>query len=243
MSHDQRFIRNELLLGKDVIDKLSNTKVMVFGIGGVGGYAVEALARLGIGHLIIVDKDKVDISNLNRQIIALESTLGKDKVEVFKERLKDINPSIKVDSINEFFDESKISWLDLYQPDYVIDAIDTLTPKWTLIKSCLEKGIPFISCCGMANKINPLDVELTTLDKTSIDPICKILRNIARKEHINLKKINVVYSKEQPIKQHQVVNENGVTRKERMPPSSIILVPSNAGLVCAYFVINKIINN
>ena len=241
MSH--RFIRNELLLGKDVVEKLNKTKVMVFGLGGVGGYAVEALARLGVGHLIICDKDKVDLSNLNRQIIALESTLGESKVDIFKERLKDINPNIKVDGIDEFFDESKTYLFDKYKPDFVIDAIDTITPKWSLIKTCLDRNITFVSCCGMANKINPLEIELTTLDKTSVDPICKILRNLARKEGYDLSKINVVFSKEIPIKQNQIINESGITRKERIPPSSIILVPSNAGLVCAYFVMDKIINS
>jgi tRNA A37 threonylcarbamoyladenosine dehydratase len=243
MIKNSRFIRNELLLGQDKVEKLKNTTVMVFGVGGVGGYAVEALARLGIGHLIIVDKDKVDISNLNRQVIALESTLGRSKVEVFKERLLDINPEIKVTTLNEFFNESKLEWLDIYKPDYVIDAIDTITPKWFLIKTCIEKKIPFISSTGMANRLNPLQVEITTLAKTNTDPICRILRGLAKKEHINQKLIKVIFSKEEPFKQTMIVNENGVTRKEKMPPSSIILVPASAGLSCAYYVLNEIIKD
>lgn len=234
----ERFLRNELYFGKDKQNKLKNIKVCVVGLGGVGAYAVEALARLGVENFVIIDKDKVDITNLNRQIIALESTLNKDKTSVVKERILDINSAAKVKEYNLFFNKDSSHILLEEKCDYVIDAIDTITCKWELIKICLDNSIKFISSMGMGNKEDLTKINITTLDKTSIDPVAKKLRELAKKENRvkDMKKINVVFSSELPKKQTVIVNDSGENRKESLPPSSIIFTPSVAGLLCAYYV-------
>ena len=233
-----RFLRNELYFGKDKQNKLKNIKVCVVGLGGVGAYAVEALARLGVENFVIIDKDKVDITNLNRQIIALESTLNKDKTSVVKERILDINSGAKVKEYNLFFNKDSSHILLEEKCDYVIDAIDTITCKWELIKICLDNNIKFISSMGMGNKEDLTKINITTLDKTSIDPVAKKLRELVKKENRvkDMKKINVVFSSELPKKQTVIVNDSGENRKESLPPSSIVFTPSVAGLLCAYYV-------
>ncbi len=239
-----RFIRNELYFGKETCDKLSKLKVCVVGIGGVGSYAVEALARLGVENFVLIDKDQVDITNINRQIIALESTLGKDKVEVCKKRVLDINPKCNVKTYNVFLNKDNLSLILNEHVDYVVDAIDTISCKYELIKLCLDNKIDFISSMGMGNKEDLTKIEITTLDKTNYDPVAKKLRELIRKENKekDMKKINVVFSKENSCKQSVIVNEKGETLKEKCPPSSIIFTPSVAGFLCAYYIYKKVVS-
>ena len=235
---DGRFSRNELFFGENKQERLKNLKVCVVGLGGVGGYAVEALARLGVENFVIIDKDKIDVTNLNRQIIALESTLGNDKTSAVKQRILSINSNAKVKEYNMFFNKDTNHILLDEKCDYVIDAIDTISCKWELIKTCLENNIHFISSMGMGNREDLTKIHITTLDKTSGDPVAKKLRELVKKDNRikDMKKINVVFSNELPKKQQKVVNIEGETRKETCPPSSIIFTPSVAGLLCAYYV-------
>lgn len=238
----ERFLRNELYFGKEKSDKFKSVKVCVVGLGGVGAYAVEALARMGIENFVVIDKDKVDITNLNRQIIALESTLGKDKTTVVKERILDINPNAKVKEYSLFFNKETINIILKEKPNYIIDAIDTITCKWELIKLCLDNNIDFISSMGMGNREDLTKIDITTLDKTNYDPVAKKLRELVKKAGRirDMKKINVVFSNEIPKKQNKIVEKDGKTMKEVCPPSSIIFTPSVAGLLCAYYVCKKI---
>ena len=238
----ERFLRNELYFGKEKTDKLKEIKVCVVGLGGVGAYAVEALARLGVANFVVIDKDVVDITNLNRQIIALESTLGRDKSEVVKERILDINPNAKVQTYSMFYNSETRDIILNENVDFVIDAIDTITCKWDLIKLCLDNNIKFISSMGMGNREDLTKIDITTLDKTNYDPVAKKLREFVRKENRErqMKKINVVFSKEIPIKQTKTVKEDGKILKEVCPPASIIFVPSVAGMLCAYYVCKNV---
>ena len=234
----ERFLRNELYFGKDKSDKFKNIKVCIVGLGGVGGYAVEALARLGVEDFVLIDKDSVDVTNLNRQIIALESTVGKDKCEVIKQRILDINPNAKVKEYPVFLNKDNMNIILEENVDYVVDAIDTISCKWELIKLCLDNNIKFVSSMGMGNREDLTKISITTLDKTNYDPVAKKLRELARKENRfkDMKKIHVVFSTEIPKKQTILVNEEGDTRKETTPPSSVIFTPSVAGLLCAYYI-------
>lgn len=237
---DDRFLRNELYFGKEKSEKLKTIKVCVIGLGGVGSYAAEALARLGVENFVIVDKDEVDITNLNRQIIALESTIGKSKCQAVRERILDINPNAKVKEYTVFFGKENVDIILKENVDYVVDAIDTISCKWELIKCCLNNNIKFISSMGMGNREDLTKINITTLDKTSYDPVAKKLREFARKEKINMKKINVVFSSEVPIKQQKIVKENNDNLKEKIPPASIIFTPSVAGLLCAYYIFKSV---
>ncbi len=232
--------RVELLIGKSGIDKLKNATVLIVGVGGVGSYAAESLARSGIGRLILVDADTVASSNLNRQIMADESTIGQDKCEAMKERILSYNKECEVICIHRFFDKSFQDLLDEFDLDYVIDAIDTITSKMDLIQMCAYRKIPCITSLGMANRLDPSCLEVTTLDKTSMDPLAKALRQLARKRNYT-RKIKVVFSKEQPIKQNVIVDEKGQTRKEMIPPSSMIFVPAAAGLLLGSVVTREIL--
>ena len=238
----ERFLRNEMFFGKDKNDKLKNIKVCVVGLGGVGSYAVESLARIGVEDFVIIDKDKVDITNLNRQIIALESTLGKDKSEVVKQRVLDINPKAKVKAYSVFYNKDNSDIFLKEKVDYVIDAIDTISCKWELIKVCLDNNIKFVSCMGMGNREDLTKIGITSLDKTNYDPVAKKLRELVRKEDRSkdMKRINVVFSSEIPKKQNKTLKEEGKTLKEMCPPSSIVFVPSVAGMLCAYYVYKSI---
>lgn len=238
---DNRFERNELYFGEEVCKKLNSIKVCVVGVGGVGSYAVESLARLGVSNFVLIDKDKVDITNINRQIIALESTLGKEKTSVLKERILDINPNAKVKEHSLFLNKETMNIILEERPDFVVDAIDTISCKWELIKLCLDKGIDFISSTGMGNRIDLTKLVITTLDKTNYDPVSKKLRELVRKDNRikDMKKINVVFSNELPKKQQTIVNINGKTMKETCPPASTMFVPSSAGMLCAYYILSK----
>lgn len=238
---DNKFIRNELFLGEDISNKIKDLSILIVGVGGVGGYALESLARLGVKHFTLVDNDVVDISNFNRQIIAVSSNLNKSKVEAFKERLLDIDDSIVVDTKMMFYNKETQEAIFDKHYDFVVDAIDTLTCKWELIKYCISNNIKFISSMGMANKIDLTKIELTTLNKTVNDPVSKKLREFARKDNINTKDIPVVFSSELPYKQTKIVNDNGETLKQRIPPSSLIFTPATAGLLIGQYILEKTI--
>ena len=229
----EQFSRTELLIGKENLEKLKNSKVAIFGIGGVGSFVLEALTRAGIGNFILVDKDNVDLSNLNRQIIATRKTVGKPKVEVAKERILEINPNAEVEIYKEFFMPETEGILDS-TISYVVDAIDTVTAKIELVKRAQELNIPIISSMGTGNKLDPTKFEVSDIYKTSVCPLAKVMRKELKARKI--KKLKVVYSKELPIK---------VARNEeviKQIPGSISFVSSVAGLIIAGEVIKDIIN-
>lgn len=229
----EQFSRTELLIGKENLEKLKNSKVAIFGIGGVGSFVLEALTRAGIGNFILVDKDNVDLSNLNRQIIATRKTVGKPKVEVAKERILEINPNADVEIYKEFFMPETEGILDS-TISYVVDAIDTVTAKIELVKRAQELNIPIISSMGTGNKLDPTKFEVSDIYKTSVCPLAKVMRKELKARKI--KKLKVVYSKELPIK---------VARNEeviKQIPGSISFVPSVAGLIIAGEVIKDIIS-
>ena len=215
------------LITEEQLKKINNTNILIIGVGGVGGYALETLARMGILNCTIVDHDKIDKSNLNRQIISLISNIGEYKVDCFKNRLLDINPDINVKTIKEFIDKDNIDNLFNKRFDYIIDACDTVTTKVLLIKYAKEKNIPIISCMGTGNRFDPTKLEITDIYKTNYDPLSKIMRKLLKEE--NIKKQDVIYSKEIPVKISDRVN------------GSTSLVPSAAGIYCAYYIINKIL--
>ena len=226
-----QFSRTELLIGKEGIKKLQNSKVAVFGIGGVGSFVVEGLVRAGIGNFVLVDNDKVCLTNLNRQIIATHKTIGKPKVEVAKKRILEINPKAKVETYQEFFMPESKEILD-NKVDYIVDAVDTVTAKIELVMRANNLNIPIISCMGTGNKLDPTKFEITDIYKTSICPLAKVMRKELKSRGI--KKLKVIYSKEEPIKLNDVTNKKPV-------PGSISFVPSVAGLIIAGEVIEDII--
>ncbi|MBB6282898.1 tRNA threonylcarbamoyladenosine dehydratase [Geobacillus subterraneus] len=240
-----QFSRNELAIGPEGLEKLKNTTVAVLGVGGVGSFAVEALARSGVGRLVLVDRDNVDITNINRQIHALLSTIGRPKVELMKERIADINPACEVIALQMFYTEETYEQFFDYNLDFVIDASDTIMYKVHLMKQCLERGIPIISSMGAANKMDPTRFRIADISKTHTDPIAKVIRAKLRKEGIR-RGIPVVFSDEKPVKiredVRQVVgNDASPIRKAKMPPSSNAFVPSVAGLIMASYVINELL--
>jgi tRNA A37 threonylcarbamoyladenosine dehydratase len=242
-----QFSRNELAIGKEGLDILKGSTVAVLGIGGVGSFAAEALARSGIGRLVLVDKDNVDITNINRQIIALLSTIGKPKADLMKERIRDINPDCEVIALKMFYTEETYEQFFSYGLDFVIDASDTIMYKIHLMKECLKRGIPMISSMGAANKMDPTRFRIADISKTHTDPIAKVIRTKLRKEGIT-KGIPVVFSDESPIvireDVRQVVgNDQSEIRKAQMPPSSNAFVPSVAGLIMASYVVRQLLSD
>ncbi|KJE28448.1 thiF family protein [Geobacillus kaustophilus] len=240
-----QFSRNELAIGPEGLERLKNATVAVLGVGGVGSFAVEALARSGIGRLVLVDRDNVDITNINRQIHALLSTIGRPKVELMKERIADINPACEVIALQMFYTEETYEQFFAYDLDFVIDASDTIVYKVHLMKQCLKRGIPIISSMGAANKMDPTRFRIADISKTHTDPIAKVIRAKLRKEGIR-RGIPVVFSDEKPVKiredVRQVVgNDASPIRKAKMPPSSNAFVPSVAGLIMASYVINRLL--
>ena len=227
------FSRTELLIGKDSIQKLNNSKVAIFGIGGVGSYVVEGLVRSGIGNFVLVDNDKVDITNINRQIIATTKTIGKPKVEVTRERILEINPNAKVEIYQEFFMPTSNKILD-NTIDYIVDCVDTVTAKIELVLRAKKLNTPIISCMGTGNKLDPTKFEVTDIYKTNICPLAKVMRKELRARGID--KLKVVYSKEEPIK----LNKNEL-RNCKPTPGSISFVPSVAGLIIAGEVVKDLI--
>ncbi|PDM41447.1 MULTISPECIES: tRNA threonylcarbamoyladenosine dehydratase [unclassified Geobacillus] len=242
-----QFSRNELAIGKEGLEKLKNATVAVLGVGGVGSFAVEALARSGIGRLVLVDRDNVDITNINRQIHALLSTIGRPKVELMKERIADINPECEVIALQMFYTEETYEQFFSYDLDFVIDASDTIIYKVHLMKECLKRNIPIISSMGAANKMDPTRFRIVDISKTHTDPIAKIIRSKLRKEGIR-SGIPVVFSDERPIIIREDVrkvvgNDQSPIRKAQMPPSSNAFVPSVAGLIMASYVVRELLKD
>lgn len=245
------FSRTELLIGKEAMDRLKNSKVAVFGIGGVGTFAVEALARAGVGKLVLVDDDCICLTNINRQLHATRRTVGKPKVEVMKERVFDINPNAQVETYQRFYMPECSDELIHEDYDYIIDAIDTVTAKIDLIIKAKEKGIPVISCMGAGNKLDPTRFEVADIFSTSVDPLSKVMRKELRLRGVEA--LKVVYSKEAPIKPVNEENAGckancicppGTKRKctvRHQIPGSISFVPSVAGLIIAGEVIKDLI--
>lgn len=230
------FSRTALLLGDDAIEKLSHCRVAVFGVGGVGGYVVEALARSGVGEIDIIDNDTVCESNINRQIIALHSTVGRYKVDVMKERILDINPDTRVNAYKTFFMPETEGEFDFSKYDYVVDAIDTVTGKIALVVKAKNEGAPIISSMGAGNKLNPAEFEVADIYKTSVCPLAKVMRRELKQRGI--KKLKVVYSKEMPLSP-AVSGESNPHR--RQTPGSTAFVPSVAGLIIASEVIKDLV--
>ncbi|MBD7943779.1 tRNA threonylcarbamoyladenosine dehydratase [Psychrobacillus sp. Sa2BUA9] len=243
-----QFSRNELAIGKEGVDLLKNTTVAILGVGGVGSFAAEACARSGVGRIILVDKDNVDITNINRQLVAYMSTIGRSKSEVMKERIADINPECEVIDMHMFYTEETYEQFFAMNIDYVIDASDTIVYKIHLMKECLKRGIKIISSMGAANKTDPTRFKIVDISKTHTDPIAKVIRTKLRKEDRITKGIPVVFSDESPIVVREDVVEtvgkpDAAIRKAKMPPSSNAFVPSVVGLICASWVINDITKN
>lgn len=235
----ERFQRTELLIGKDALEKLAASRVAIFGVGGVGGYVAEALARSGVGTLDIIDKDTVSLSNINRQIYALTSTVGKNKVDVAKERILDINPDAVVNSYAMFYLPETASMFDFLKYDYVVDAVDTVTAKIELVMRANEAGTPIISSMGAGNKMDPTMFEVADIYKTSVCPLARVMRNELRRRGV--KKLKVVYSKEMPIKTSK--NAAGEEKNaEKRAPGSNSFVPPCAGLIIASEVVKDLIS-
>ena len=247
-----QFSRTELLIGKEAIEKLNKSKVAIFGIGGVGSFVVEALARAGIGNFILVDNDKISITNINRQIIATHKTLGMNKVDIEKERILEINPNAKVEVYKEFFMPDSIGILD-ESVDYIVDSVDTVTAKIELVMRANKLKIPIISSMGTGNKLDPTRFEIADIYQTSICPLAKVMRKELKSRGIE--KLKVLYSKEEPVKVKQSENNDleneSIDPKETKTegtskirvPGSISFVPSVAGLIIAGEVIKDLIKN
>lgn len=227
------FSRAELLLGEEALEKLRSARVALFGIGGVGSFAAEALARGGVGHITLVDGDTVSITNINRQLIALHSTVGKEKTAVMAERIADISPETEVETYPVVYGAENRDLLDFSTYDYVIDAIDTVTSKLILIEEAKKAGVPVISCMGTGNKFHPERFEVADISKTSVCPLAKVMRKELKVRGI--KNVKVVYSKEEP----QKPAESPETGKRQIP-GSLSFVPPVAGLLLAGEVIRHI---
>lgn len=230
---EEQFSRTELLIGADGISKLKKAKVAVFGIGGVGSYVVEGLARAGIGEFILVDNDVISESNINRQIIATIKTIGKSKVDVEKQRILEINPNAKIQIFKEFFLPESTEMFD-ESVSYVVDSVDTVTSKIELIMRAKRIGLPIISSMGTGNKLDATKFEVTDIYKTTVCPLAKVMRKELRKRGIQ--DLKVIYSKEEPKK---IINSDENTKK--VVPGSISFVPSVAGLIIAGEVIKDIL--
>ena len=232
------FSRSELLLGKDNINKLKDKRVAIFGVGGVGGYVVEALARTGVGHLDLIDNDSVSLTNINRQIIALHSTIGKDKVEVARDRVLDINPMCDVKMYKTFYLPDTASLFNFKDYDYVIDAIDTVAGKLMLIEEAKRNDVPIICSLGAGNHLDPLSFKVTDIYKTSMCPLAKVMRHELKKR--NIKDVKVVYSTEPAIKPYDY-SEIQKDSSKRSTPGSVSFIPSIVGLIIASEVIKELI--
>ena len=228
------FSRTELLLGQDGMKKLKSSSVAIFGVGGVGSYIAEALARSGVGKLILIDNDEVTITNLNRQLIALHSTIGRKKVDVAKDRLLDINPRATVEALDCFYTGNEV---DLSKFDYIADAIDTVSSKLTLIENANKQNVPVISSMGTGNKLDPTKLIVTDIYKTEMCPLAKIMRHELKKR--NVKKLKVVYSTEKPC-EHKAESKEVTPKRKTI--GSVSFVPSVAGLIIAGEIVKDIVN-
>ncbi len=241
-----QFSRTELAIGREGVQKLKGSCVAVLGIGGVGSFTVEALARSGVGKIIMIDKDTVDITNINRQLHALLTTIGRDKVELMQERISLINPECEVVALKMFYTEETYGQLFDHHIDYVVDAMDTITYKVHLAIECKRRGIPIIASMGAANKMDPTRFKLGDISKTSYDPIAKVMRRKLKDAGIT-KGLKVIYSTEEPVKQREdvmqaiVKDPNSPISKVRMPPASNAFVPPTVGMMMAGVVVNDLV--
>ena len=233
-----QFTRTALLLGEEAIVKLSRSRVAVFGIGGVGGYAVEALARSGVGAFELIDRDVVSESNLNRQIIATHKTIGRGKTEVMEERIHDINPDAQVTQHRCFYLPETADQFDFSQYDYIIDAVDTITAKIEIILRAQQAGVPVISSMGAGNKLDPSKFEVADIYKTSVDPLARVMRRELKKRGI--RKLKVVYSKEEPIRPLGRIEADPEAGRKDVPGSAVF-TPAAAGLLIASEVVKDLI--
>ena len=230
----EEWSRTAYVYGEEAVEKINKAKIAVFGVGGVGGFACEALARAGVGQIDIFDKDTVSLSNINRQIIALHSTVGKPKVEVMRERILDINPDCRVCAYEVFYLPENADKYDLSKYDYIVDAVDTVSAKLEIISRADKLGVPVISAMGAGNKTDPTVFEVADINKTSVCPLARVMRRELKKRGIS--KLKVVYSKEEPIKRSNGEAENG-----KVPPGSLPFVPSVMGLIIAGEVVKDLI--
>lgn len=231
---NEQFSRSELIFGEEAMERLAKSRVAVFGVGGVGGYVVEALARSGIGALDIIDNDTVALTNLNRQIIALHSTIGEYKVDVAARRVLDINPDIKIKAYRTFFTPETADEFDFSEYDYVVDAIDTVTGKIELVMKSQEANVPIICSMGAGNKLDPTAFEVADIYKTSVCPLARVMRNELKKRGV--KRLKCVYSKEIPITPRPTDEISG----KRQTPGSCAFVPSVVGLIIAGEVVKQL---
>ena len=227
-----QFVRSEILLGKENIEKLKNAHVIIFGVGGVGSYVSEALCRSGVGEITVVDSDVLSESNINRQLIALHSTIGRKKVDVIEERIKDINPKCVVHKKDMFYLPENSGEIDFSGVDFVVDAIDTVTAKIDIICRCKSENIPVISSMGTGNKLEPSMLKIEDLYKTSVCPLARVMRRELKARGI--KKLTVLYSEEKPIEPMV---------EDKRTPGSVAFVPSVAGLMIGGYVIKEIIKS
>lgn len=238
---ENQFIRTQMLVGKQGMEKLKNSTVAVFGVGGVGGYTVEALARSGVGTIVVVDNDTVSLSNINRQIIATHDTVGMQKVDAVEQRIKAINPDCTVIKHNCFFLKETADMFDFSAYDYVVDAIDTVSGKIELVLNAKSVGTPIICSMGAGNKLDPTQFEVADISKTSVCPLARVMRRELKKRGVN--HLKVVYSKEEAVKPYEtdeLKNENDFERRRALP-GSVAFVPSVAGLIIAGEVVKDLI--
>lgn len=232
------FTRMEILIGTDKMNILKQSSVIIFGVGGVGGYTAEALARSGVGEIALVDNDDVSLTNLNRQIIAVKSTVGRPKVEVMRERILDINPNAQVECYKTFYIPDNSSEFDFSKYDYVVDAIDTVSGKIELVVQADKSGTRIISSMGAGNKMNPAMLEVDDIYKTSVCPLARVMRYELKKRGI--KRLKVVYSKEKPLIPYDDLSNDNTAK--RVTPGSTAFVPSTAGLIIASEVVKDLID-
>ncbi len=233
---EERYMRTAMLLGEEAVERLRGASVMLFGVGGVGSFAAEALARAGVGHIGLCDNDTVSSSNLNRQLVALESTVGRLKVDVMRERIADINPDTKVTVYPCFYSAETAEGFVFDDYDYIIDAIDTVTSKLLIIKTAKEKNVPVISCMGTGNKLDPTALAVTDIKKTSGCPLARVMRRELK--NLGIDSLKVVFSTEQPLKPLFQPDSD-----KRSVPGSVSFVPSAAGLIAAGEVIKELIKS
>ncbi|MFH5182278.1 ThiF family adenylyltransferase [Paenibacillus sp. TAB 01] len=242
-----QFSRTELAIGPEGLEVMRNSCVAVLGVGGVGSIAAEALARTGVGRIILIDKDVVDITNINRQVHALLSTVGQPKSDLMRDRIKEINPECDAVSLRMFYTEETYEQLFAYPLDYVIDASDTVSYKIHVIKQCLQRKIPIISSMGAANKMDPSKFQVGDISKTTVDPLARVIRHKLRKEGIK-KGVKVVFSTEEPLKPRPDVTQKIVPdnapdiRKAQQPPASNAFVPPVAGLIAVSVVVKDLLD-
>lgn len=233
----EEYTRTELLIGREGMERLRNASVLVFGVGGVGSHCIEALARSGVGHLTIVDNDVVSVTNINRQSIALHSTVGRYKTEVMKEKIRDIDPEIKVNTYETFILSDNVAQVMTGDEDYIIDAVDTVTAKLSIVQTALEKGIPVISSMGTGNKLHPEMFEIDDISRTSVCPLCRVMRRELKARGIF--HLKVLYSREKPV-DISGRSSGEETGARRAVPGSISFVPPTAGLLIAGEVIREL---